>query len=973
MKKVIYLIFIFTISVPVYAQHLNAWERIPEIIKQKNSFKRFEWFYRPRTDEFGTYPKEHIDKQLLIEQQKAEKRRSPLKKAKSTSDLWTNIGPKAIDMSSSFIPYWGNVSGRVRGLDVHPTDPNIVYIGAAAGGIWKTTNGGNTWTDISGGLNRLTFGAIAIDPNNPNTIYAGTGESMWFFNDIIFGGDGLYKSNDGGNTWTHITGSIGTYSHFADIEVSPHNPNILLAALGSGNWNNSNPNNEGIWRSSDGGINWTRVLNVQDGFDIAFHPTNSLLTYAATGNQSSSGGFFRSTDGGVTWMQSNTGLPNPTSIGRIQFDLCQSNPSIFYAVIYNNTALNGNQTTAAFKSTDGGLNWTQISTGVNIAGSYDGINVNDQGWYDLCIAVHPTDPNLVYFGNVELSRTTNGSIILFVRNPTGYNLGTTAWSGYTHVDIHRIIFAPSNPNIVYLACDGGIYKSTDAGATWFSINNNINTIQFYRVASHPSNQNILFGGAQDNGNFSTNDKGNTNWVFETTGDGMECFIDYNNPNFIFMSTQFGRLLRSTDAGTTWSNVFTAGTNTAWVAPYWQHPTDFNKVYTAASRQIYRSTNRGASFSSISTVTNTNRITSVAHSPANVNRLMAVASYYTTSPRVFISSDEGINWTEITSDITSAGFTGTNIQRAVADPINDNVFYLTRASYSIGQIIKTTDFGTTWINVSGNLPQVPVNDLFIDPANTNHLYAGNDFGVYWSSNGGSSWIKLDNGMPFVPVLDFSFYDHAGTRFLRAATHGRGVYELQIDSPLPVELSSFIAFAKNNNVYLNWTTETEVNNYGFEIERKIGQNEFKKIGFVPGSGNSSSPKHYNYIDKFVNGNLTYRLKIIDLDGAYSFSDEVNVDALTINDFAVFQNYPNPFNSNTVIKYQLPVGSKVILKIYDILGKEVASLFNEHKDSGFYKFDFDGSYLSSGVYFYQLQIYPNDNEKELFTDTKKLILLR
>ena len=220
-----------------------------------------------------------------------------------------------------------------------------------------------------------------------------------------------------------------------------------------------------------------------------------------------------------------------------------------------------------------------------------------------------------------MSRTTNGSSISLL-NPPGY-----LWDNPTHVDIHKIHFAPSNGNIAYIGCDGGVYKSTDAGATWSSLNNNINTIQFYRVASHPTNSSILFGGAQDNGNFSTSDKGSTNWVFETSGDGMECFVDYNDPNYVFMSTQYGYLQRSTNAGSTWSFAFNA--NGVWVTPYWQHPSDPNKIYTAAYDRIYRSTSRGASGSWVAlSPFIANGITSVAQSTVTVANMMAVASDYT---------------------------------------------------------------------------------------------------------------------------------------------------------------------------------------------------------------------------------------------------------------------------------------------------------------------------------------------------------
>ncbi|MBE0569998.1 MAG: T9SS type A sorting domain-containing protein [Ignavibacteriaceae bacterium] len=980
--KILFLKLLFLIS--IYGQYQSVWDQVPEDIREKNSFKRYEWFYRPRTDENGKFPKEHVEQQIAIEEQKVIENNLRLEKVDDTSDLWTNIGPIGIDMTSSFIPYWGKVSGRVRGLDVHPTDPNIVYAGAAAGGIWKTTNGGTTWTDKSSSLTRLTFGAIAIDPNNTNTIYAGTGETIWFYNTTTYEGNGLYKSTDGGDNWTQITNGFGIQTQFSDIEVNPGNSNVLLASLGSGNWNLSVPTNQGIWRSSDAGATWTRTLNVQNAFDVAFHPSNSLLAYAASGNKVSAGGFYRSTDGGATWIQSNTGLPAATSIGRMQFELSPSSPLIIYALIYSNVALPGGRATAAFRSTDGGVNWSQISSGVLISGTYDGgTTISDQGSYDLCLSVHPTNPDIVCFGNVELSRTTNGSSISFVRNPSGYIIpgySIGAWACWSHVDIHKIHFAQSNGNIVYMGCDGGVYKSTDAGLTWFNVNNNINTIQFYRVASHPTNSSILFGGAQDNGNFSTADKGATDWVFELSGDGMECFVDYSNPNYVFMSTQYGSLYRSTDGGSSWSNMVGSGSNTAWTAPYWQHPTNSNYIYAGWAYRIIRSTDKGNSwfYFSASNLTS-NRITSVAQSKVTVANMMSISSYFTTTPDIDRSTDEGATWTDITTNYTTflstAGLSGTNIQRVVADPVSGTTFYITRASYGGGQVLKTTNFGTNWTNITGNLPLVPVNDLFIDPANINHLYAGNDLGVYWTTNGGTSWVKLSNGMPFVPVLDFDFYSNAGTRYLRAATHGRGVYELNIDSPLPVELSLFTAkVLRNKGIKLDWRTETEVSNFGFEIERSQksnfnSQTEWKKIGFIDGHGNSNSPKEYSYLDEWINyGSFYYRLKQIDTDGQFEYSKIIEVDAGSIpNGFVLEQNYPNPFNPITTIKFAVAETQKAELKVFDLLGNEVATLFNGIADGGkIYEAVFDAENYSSGIYFYRL-------ETENKVENRKMLLLK
>ncbi len=964
-------------SNPSIAPFVPVWDKIPQEIRKKNSFKRLEWFYRSRIDEKGAFPKEHINRQKTAEIQKVQEKMNSGNLSPIESADWTNIGPSGIDMSSSFIPYWGNVSGRVRGIDVHPTNPDVVYIGVAAGGIWKTTNGGQNWVDKSGDLNLLTFGAIAIDPSNPDIIYAGSGEAIWLFNTTTFEGDGLYKSTNGGDNWTRITNGFGSQTQFSNIEVSPTNSNIVLASLGTGNFNNPGVTNQGVWRSSDAGITWTRVINLTGAFDVAFHPTDGNFAYAVIGNRETANGFYISTDAGVTWVNSSSGLPEiDLYMGRLQFDIAPSNPSTIYTVVHNyDVPISGNMRTCAYKSTNGGANWAQISFGINIAGTYDGSTVADQGSYDLCIAVNPTNPDNVFLGNVELSKTNDGSKFSFIRNPAGYNSGVSAWDSYTHVDIHNVMFAPSNPNILYVCCDGGIYKSTNGGTDFFHINNGINTIQFYRVASHPTNPSILYGGAQDNGNFSTTDKGATTWKFETSGDGMECFVDYSNANNVFMSTQNGSLNKSTDAGVTWTNVVGSSSATAWTTPFWQHPTVSTAIYAGYNRGIIRSLNRGNTWSYLvsSLVASPNTITSVAHSPVNPLYMLAAASYNTTSPVLLKSTNEGIgsSWSNITANLTGSGFTGASIHRIVADPSDENTYYITRASYSTGQVLKTTNFGTNWTDVSGDLPSITVSDLFIDPLSTNHLYAGNDFGVYFSSNGGSNWTKLSTGMPFVPVLDFSYYNNGGTRYLRAATHGRGVYEINFNSPLPVTLSAFTHSVSGRDVKLNWSTSLETNNAGFEIERanSVGETpKYSKIGYVEGKGNTNTVTNYNYSDNNLSsGKYLYRLKQIDNNGNFEYHTlSGNVEIGTPKRFGLSQNYPNPFNPTTKIDFELPSNSRVKLSIYDVTGRMIKELVNETREAGYYTIEFNAAGLSGGIYFCKM-------ESGSFSSVKKLMLIK
>jgi len=939
---------------PGTAPFVSPWDNVPEEIRKKNSFKRFEWFYRSRLDERGDFPREHIYRQKVSEVQKVQNQFKDGSLRNPDFEIWSNIGPVGIDMSSSFIPYWGTVSGRLRGIDIHPTNPNIIYVGAAAGGIWKTTNGGANWVDKSGDLNMLTFGSISIDPSNTEIIYAGSGETMWLFNTTTYEGDGLYKSTNGGDNWTKITNGFGSQTQFSDIKVSPTNSNIILASLGTGNWNNKGITNQGVWRSSDAGITWTRVINLTGAFDVAFHPTDGNFSYAATGNKDASGGFFISTDAGVTWTNSSTGLPATNLRGRIQFEIAPSNPLIIYSIIYNSEVISGDKTTCAYKSTNAGASWTQISSGVNIAGTYDGWNVSDQGNYDLCLTIHPTNPDNVFFGNVEISKTTNGSSISFVRNPSGSNGGVGAWASYTHVDIHRIMFAPSDASVMYVCCDGGIYKSTNGGTTFTHINNGINDVQFYRVASHPTNPSILYGGAQDNGNISTTNKGATSWGFETSGDGMECFVDYSNNNNVFVSTQYGYLSRSTDAGATWTGLVGSEGSTAWTAPYWQHPTTPTKIYAAYSKQILRSTNTGVNwvYYTPSDLT-TSRITSVAHSPVNTNNMMLAASYFTTSPEVLFSTDEGATW--YNSNLSASGFTGAMVHRVVADPVSANTFYIARASYTTGQVIKTTNLGTNWTNISGDLPAITASDIFIDPLNTSHIYVGNDFGVYLSTNGGVNYSKLNNGMPFVPVLDFSYYSYSGSRYLRAATHGRGIYELNFDTPLPVQLASFTSQITGRDVKLNWSTSQEVNNSGFDVERikSSGDKGFEKIGFLKGKGNTGTGMNYSFEDKKLpSGKYNYRLKQVDVNGNFEyFVLNGDVEIGVPNKFSVSQNYPNPFNPETKIDFDLPMDSRVSIVVYDMTGREVKTLLNEMRTAGFHTVKLNAIDLSSGIYFYRV----------------------
>ena len=503
---------------------------IPDHIKSRKAYERAEWFFNQRAFPYDTIPSLKYRQEMTKEIRKAKD--NPANYGDNLA--WSFVGPAGVQFSQ--VPHWGIVSGRVRALAVHPTDPSTLYIGAANGGIWKTIDGGQNWQDIGHGMESLSFGAIAIDPNNPETIYAGSGECNLLENFNTYSGNGLYKSTDGGATWIVITDGLGSMTFFSDLIVSPHNSNIVMASIGGGNvFTGVALPNEGVWKSLDGGITWTRTLEVQEVADIAFHPNDPNIVYAAAGGYFSPlSGFYISNDLGANWEQSNTGLMLPPSGGRMQFDISKSDANIIYAVIYDINFNPEEGITRAYKSINGGSSWAPISPGTNLGG-YHSNTWYDQGWYDLCIAVDPTDPNHVLIGNVELHRCVNGSDFEPVR-PFGNNI----WGSLAHIDYHKLVYAPSNPNYLYIGCDGGVYKSMDKGYTATSQNLGLETMQFYRITSHPDNSEIIIGGMQDNGTARTTN-GGEDWNWITGGDGMECLFN-PNPDTIYTSSQYGNLL-----------------------------------------------------------------------------------------------------------------------------------------------------------------------------------------------------------------------------------------------------------------------------------------------------------------------------------------------------------------------------------------------------------------------------------------------
>jgi len=449
-----------------------------------------------------------------------------------------------------------------------------------------------------------------------------------------------------------------------------------------------------------------------------------------------------------------------------------------------------------------------------------------------------------------------------------------------------MIFAPSDPNIFFIGCDGGIYKSTDGGSSFMNLNNDIRTIEFYRIASHPTNENIILGGAQDNWNSISFNGLVNDWVAVTGGDGFDGFFDYEYPDsIVYASSQFGKLKKSTNGGHSFSIIKTIGGS--FFTTFFMHPTDHLTLY-SASYHIWRSTTGGQPDSSwvpISVNVTQNSVFTMAQSKVKPNNMILAGGGSfppSINPEVKISTDGGFQW----SNDLSANIPGEPrwITKVVTHPSDSNTMYIVRTGFSENnKIYKTTDLGNTWTNLSGDLPNLPCWDLFVDPYNIeanneNHLYVGIDIGVYLSIDGGTTWEYASEDIPFMPVMDFDFVKYGNICKLRVGTNGRSAYEtewnavdIESDDIInPVPLSSFSLAQNYPNPFnpitvIKYSIPKEsvvkleiLNILGEQVELLVNEN--KIAGTYEAVWNSSNLASGIYFYRMKSGNFVSVKKMV-----------------------------------------------------------------------------------------------------------------
>jgi len=709
-------------------------------------FKRWEWMMQARTFPSGNMPD---PVKIATEYEQFVKNTAHKSTHKTTSAAsWTYVGNTSVPNN---IPDDGDFGGdgRVSHVRFYPGNNNIMFACCPTGGLWKTTNGGTSWSTVTDQLGDLATSDVAINPLKPSVMYLATGDGDGI-NSIYptVSTIGVLKSSDGGNTWVAtglsytLANSGPAYATINEIFVNPSDTSIVVAATSFG-----------MYYTLNSGTTWTQAVS-EDFMSMALEPSHPSRVYASTYD----GKFYTSSNAGKTYTQTTSGLPASGVAGRMAVAVSAADTNDVYVLASdpNNYAFYG-----LYLSTNHGTSFTAVSTlaggAPNILGRASAGNdpTVGQGWYDLSMDVSPTNIDSIYVGGINIWRSANGG--------TSWKLSSD-WFGsgasFVHADIHSLSFMPGSSKSVVATCDGGVFKTTNSGSVWTDLSNNLAIAQQYSIGPSSNTSGLFITGWQDNG---TNLASSGTWTQNIGGDGMICFIDYKTDAYMYGENPDGAFEISTDNGNTWNSITSGLTETGpWVTQWMLDPKLDSTVYCGLNN-IWKSTNQGSSWSQISTWSSAS-ITAMAVDSSNTNYIYAAQA-----GMLEYTSNGGTSWTNITGTLPvgSAG-----IAAITVNPKKPTHVWVTFSGYASGdKVYQSYNSGTTWTNISTGLPNLPVNAICYQPGTLEALYVGTDQGVYYhdSING---WVSYNTGLPNVMVGDVkvSMVD----KTLLAATYGRGTW-------------------------------------------------------------------------------------------------------------------------------------------------------------------------------------------------------
>jgi photosystem II stability/assembly factor-like uncharacterized protein len=764
-------------------------------------------------------------------------------------DTWLPIGPRPIADGSY------DYSGRITALATVAGSPNVVYAGAAQGGVWKTTDGGAVWVPLTDDQDSLAIGAIALDPANANVVWVGTGEANQSCDSHF--GIGLLKSTDGGTSWTNLGTSTFQNTSIAKIVVHPTVSNTIWVANGSGAGGFNcygRTGTFGVWKTIDGGANWTQVLGeAQTGINAAVHdlicsPTDPNTLYAAAYGS----GIWKTVNGGTSWVHLAGGLPT-TNVGRFDLGINPANASVLFALV--SRASDGAQR-GIYRSVDAGANWSTlpIPSGTCQYWSFQDIctysgSSSGQCWYDLAIEVQ--SGGTVWAGGTGIFKST-----------TGGASWTDVCSQSVHVDQHAIAFGSDGR--VWVGNDGGVWASSDGGVNWANKNGNLQITQFYPGAAlDPSNYDGAMAGAQDNGTPRTT--GSTTWDLTTFGDGAACVIDATSPSTTwYTSYQFLNITKTTDGGGLYvgavNGLLDANTSAApFIGQFKACPADPG-VLIAGSDNVWRTTDAAGVW-----VQNSPDpldpsgalVVTLAFAPSDPT--CGTYAVGTKAGRVFRTNDAGTTWDDV-----SVGLPPRALNDLEFDPTDANVLYAAVSGYGGSHLFWTTNAqspSAAWFTLDAGIPDVPINAVLVDPEEPKVIYAGSDLGLFKSDNGGVSWAAQLNGIPKIAIHDL--VADAGTRAFVAFTHGRGAFRLNLICTPPtfggVEAASDPS-ACTAGVDVAWSVPSRwgqlATSGSFEVQRFEGA-DCAGAPAVVGSGLPASTLAYTDTTTILGETYSYRV--------------------------------------------------------------------------------------------------------------------
>ncbi len=690
----------------------------------------------------------------------------------SPAGVWRHLGPMPI---AAKFPSMGVTSGRVNAIAISPADPQLVLVGGATGGIWRSTDGGNTFVPVSDNQVDLAVGSLAFAPSNPSVVYAGMGDPAGGYM-----GTGVLKSVDAGEHWfrvsNHTLPAPGTINDLVVDSVDSDRVYLTQysyrASTGEGEVYAS-----GFFLSEDGGKQWLRTFTGLPR-DLVAHPTQPRTLYLCMSdtfsNTKPSAGIYKSTDGGESWNVVFT--PSFLVATEAKLAVTPADPQLIYA--YAGLIKKNSAEVSIYVTRDGGEHWTDLGHGE--------VDIGQLG-YNSYITVDPTDGRKVYIGTRDLYRSVDAGVTWsnLTRNWHKFSMKFvfSPEAASTHSDQHVLAFSPANPNVIYIGNDGGLSRSQDGGETFESLNATLALTQFNSVTLHPSDGATSCGGTQDNGVLVRGS--GSRWSEFESGDSGRCLINPTDPSMIYSSYVFGSLFRFKNNGEGVPGVITTiakeatfqepepedGPRIGFYPPFAIDPPTGNLYF--GTWRLFISKDQGISWKAPAGI----KDLTVGDTRYGADVLSAIGIgpggsgvIYTGSAqgRVMLSTTAGRTWTDI------RGLPRRFITSIVVSSADAAKCYITVSGFGSGHIFRTTDRGANWTDISTELPNIPVNALLIDPLNPQVLYAGTDIGAYRSEDDGASWVKFNAGLPPVIVTGFSAQSNG---LIQAATYGRGVYQLE----------------------------------------------------------------------------------------------------------------------------------------------------------------------------------------------------